>query len=95
MAFALMHPGSGSLPVNTKCGSTHTLPRLGLDAICINDQESEVAEDVMNAARVIVCRPEVVLEELIYLLHGAIEERLGRLFSRGHIGFDLLDGVRR
>ena len=66
--------GSESLCVDVTGRSTYTLPRLGLDTVCIDDQESEIAESVPVAARVVICLPEVVFEELVYLLHGAVEE---------------------
>lgn len=67
-------PGNESLCADVMGRSTHTLPRLGLDTVCIDDQESEIAESVTAAVRVVICWPEVVHEELIYLLHGAVEE---------------------
>lgn len=69
--------GNYSLRMDVTGRSAYTLPRLGLDAVCIDDQESEVAKGVIVAARVVICWPEVVFEELIYLLHGAVEEWLG------------------
>ena len=71
------------------------MPRLGFYTVCIDDQESKVAESVPDAARVVICWPEVGLEELIYLFHGAVEEWHGRSFFSGYIGFYLLDSVCR
>jgi len=75
--------------------SAHTLPRPGLDTVCIDDQESKVAESVIEAARVVICWSEVVFEELIYLLHGGVEKWHGWIFFSGCIGFYILDNVRR
>jgi len=72
----------------------HTLPRLGLDTVCIDDQESKVAESVINAARVVIHWPEVVFEELIYLLHGAVEEWHGCIFFSSCMGLYILYNVR-
>ena len=67
-------PSNESLCVDMTGRSTHTLPRLGLDTVCIDGQESEIAESVPVTARVVICWPEVVFEEPVYLLHGAVEE---------------------
>ena len=77
------------------CRSAYTLPRLGLNTVCIDDQESKVAKSVMDTAGVVIYWPEVVFKELIYLLHGAVEEWLGHIFFSGCIGFYILDNVRR
>jgi len=50
---------------------------------------------VTEAKRVVIYWPEVVFEELIYLLHGAVEEWHGCIFFSGCIGFHILDNVRR
>ena len=71
------------------------MPRLGLDTVCIDDQESEIAEGVPVATRVVICWPEVVFEEFVYLLHGAVEEWHGCIFFSSYIGFYILDNVRR
>ena len=75
--------------------STHTLPRLGLDTICIDDQESEIAESVPVAERVVICWSEVGFEELIYLLNGAVEEWHRCVFFNGYMGFYIMDDIRR
>ena len=69
-----MPQGNESLCVDVTGRNTHTLPRLGIDTVCIDDQESEIAESLQVAATVVICWPEVVFEELVYLLHGAVEE---------------------
>ena len=71
------------------------MPRLGLDTICINDQERRMAESVTEAARVVSNWPEVGFEELICLLHGAVEECLRCIFFSGSIGVYVLYDVRR
>ena len=70
------------------------MPRLGLYTVCIDDQESKIAESVTVAVRVVICWPEVVFEELIYL-HGAVEEWHGWFFFSGYIGFYVLNSVCR
>ena len=86
--------GNEALCVNVTGRRTHTLPRLGLDTVCIDDQESEIAESVPVAERIVICWPEVVFEELIYLLHGTVEEWHRCIFFNGYMGFYILDNIR-
>ena len=86
--------GKKSLCVNMTGRSTHTLPGLGPDTVCIDGQESEIAEGVHVAARVVICWPEVVFEELIYLLHGAVEKWRRYIIFSGYIGFYVLNNIR-
>ena len=65
-AIACVHDGQ----------STHTLPRLRRDTVCIDGQARKITESVIEAARVVVYWPEVIFEKLIYFLHGAVEEWL-------------------
>ena len=78
-----------------EAGALKKLPRLGHDTVRIDDQESEIAESVTEAARVVIYWPEVVSEELTYRLHGAIEEWLKCIFFSGCMGSYILDNVRR
>ena len=70
------------------------MPWLGLDTVCIDDQESEIAESVPVAERIVICWSEVVFEELVYLLHGAVKEWRRCIFFSGYIGFYFLDNIR-
>lgn len=90
-----MPQATSHLIVDVTGRSTHTLPRLGLDTVCIHNQKSKIAESVPKAARVVICWPEVVFEELVYLLYRAVEEWHRHIFFSSYIGFYFLNNVRR